>query len=617
MSTVSVEIKGKEDVSTAAKKAADGLGGVGKAAAGMAAALGPVAIATAVVIATIREVAKVVDECVTEFAANERAAIAFNAAIAQSGTISVAAGNALAKFAEEIADMTGETGESVQSMETLLVTSGRTEGEVRKLISAAVDMSAATGKDLRTSVEELNKTFSGTEGRMGQLIPELQSLTKEQLAAGAAVDVVAEKYRGMGDALQESTDVSIKNYQNAMDDLKASLGGLISLGLSPLRGWLTDIVRQWGEAASAARNYATAQAKIKGGKGVDTLAEVELEALNKKKLAYIEELKAIRSGSREGGDMYKLQTQEIDRVIAEQKAIAEALRNFSLDRGYSKYMPGAAPSIPSAGSGSDGGAATLNPNTTFQGWNFEGTASPLIDAAALAFYDEANTSLAMQASLLADVGAGAYEYGDALENAAATVASLTDNTSDFEDGWRNALESIKSQWRGWDGMVQNTIQIIYSGMTRALESVGAALYNQSLGWDTLGATALDVLAQVLRSIGAQLAGLAVVHGLMFDFVGMGLAIAGSAAAFIAAGVADAWASDVAAGSAPGASSTVPATGSSAAILTTGSSASYSTPRDITVNVSVTTSALVGDDGIRQFSLMIWREIKSAGVLGAA
>ena len=51
--------------------------------------------------------------------------------------------------------------------------------------------------------------------------------------------------------------------------------------------------------------------------------------------------------------------------------------------------------------------------------------------------------------------------------------------------------------------------------------------------------------------------------------------------------------------------------------TTGANASYSQARDVTVNVSVTTSALVGDDGIRQFSLMIWREIQSAGVLGAA
>ena len=51
--------------------------------------------------------------------------------------------------------------------------------------------------------------------------------------------------------------------------------------------------------------------------------------------------------------------------------------------------------------------------------------------------------------------------------------------------------------------------------------------------------------------------------------------------------------------------------------TTGASASYTTPRDIVVNVDVTTAALVGEDGIRQFALIIGRELKSAGVLGVA
>jgi len=599
MSTVSVEIKGKEDVSTAAKKAASSLGDVTSGAAGMAASFAPVAIAGAAVIAAIRQVAQTVDECVTEFAANERAAIAFNAAIAQSGTISVAAGNALAKFAEEIATMTGETGESVQSMETLLVTSGRTEGEVRKLISAAVDMSAATGKDLRTSVEELNKTFSGTEGRMSQLIPELKDLTDEELKNGGAIDIVAAKYAGLGEALQDSTDVSIKNYQNAMDDLKSSLGGLISLGLSPLRDWLTDLVRQWGEAASAARNYATAQAKIKGGKGVDTLSEVELEALNKKKLAYIAELKDLRAGSREGGDMYKLQTQEIERAIAEQAAIAEALRNFSLDRAFQQYKPGVAPAIPAAtspGGGSVGGASS---GTTGSGrindpekeWN------DFVEAHRV----------------------GVREINSGIDDVIAQYDNLDNRMVEGPSIWKDSIDAVAAQYREWNLVLENITLTLYSGVTAALETVGAAIFNQKFVWNDLGKIALDVLAQVLRGIGAQLAGLAAVHFISLDFVGGGLAAAGAAAAFVAAGAVDAWSTSLtgapadayATGSAVGVPSGTSGTG------TTGANASYSQARDVTVNVSVTTSTLVGDDGIRQFSLMIWREIQSAGVLGAA
>jgi hypothetical protein len=56
---------------------------------------------------------------------------------------------------------------------------------------------------------------------------------------------------------------------------------------------------------------------------------------------------------------------------------------------------------------------------------------------------------------------------------------------------------------------------------------------------------------------------------------------------------------------------------SAGTGTSGSSASYAVARDITVNVSITTSALVGGDGIQQFALIIGRELRSAGVLGVA
>ena len=65
------------------------------------------------------------------------------------------------------------------------------------------------------------------------------------------------------------------------------------------------------------------------------------------------------------------------------------------------------------------------------------------------------------------------------------------------------------------------------------------------------------------------------------------------------------------------SSALTAAGSTSYGGTTGASASYQKPRDITVNVAVQTSALVGDDGISQFALIIGRELKAAGVLGVA
>jgi len=626
MSTVSVEIKGKEDVSTAAKKAATGLREVGSSATSLASSFAPVAIAGAAVIGAIREIAQTVDECVVAFAENERALLAFNAALGQSSSISVAAAGSLTQFANEIAAMTGETGASVQSMETLLITSGRTEVEVRKLIEAAVDMSAATGKDLRSSVEQLNKTFGGTAGELGEIIPEMKSLTKEQLLAGAAVDLIASKYDGLGESLANSVDVGLKNYKNAVSDLKAELGGLISQGLSPLRAWLTDIIRQWGEAAGAARNYTSAMLKAKGGASLDSFTEQELVALNKAKLEFIEQRKGVLLQLREGSDDFKTVTAQIERAVQEQQQIAGQLRTFSLARAYASYIPGAAPSLPSASSGSSGSptpaavadAVVLGIETAFQGWNFEGTVAASTGIGEMPWTPAEDRS-----------SGGSMLFGGGL-------AGLDDVLGPVIDSFGSMLGSL--------GMVQaflDPIGTILSGVMDILGPLIETLLTPLVGifrilGQTLGriiAPLFDALGpiikyiaeafvwfynKVIRPIGNALiaifnivynAIMAVVNGIIYAINKL-LPKNKEISSVSYRSLSQGQLSEISVGS-------LSAAGAASSTTTTGANASYTQARDITVNVSVTTSALVGDDGIREFSLMIWREIKSAGVLGAA
>ena len=629
MSTVSVEIKGKEDVSTAAKKAATGLRDVGSSASSLASSFAPVAIAGAAVIGAIREIAQTVDECVVAFAENERASLAFNAAISQSGSITTAAASALTQFANEIAAMTGETGASVQSMETLLITSGRTEAEVRKLIEAAVDMSAATGKDLRSSVEQLNKTFGGTAGELGEIIPEMKSLTKEQLLAGEAVDLIAGKYDGLGEALANSVDVGLKNYKNAVTDLKAELGGLISQGLSPLRAWLTDIIRQWGEAAGAARNYTSAMAKAKGGAGIDSFTEQELVALNKARLAFIEQRKGVLLQLREGSDDFKTVTKQIDDAVADQQKIATALLDFSRSRAYAGYLPGEAPALPSAApGGSSGGSAApaavvdavvLGIETAFQGWNFEGTVA-------------------------ASAGIGEMPWAPAEDRSSGGSMLFGGGLAGLDDVLGPLIDSFGSMF-GSMSMLQSLLDpigTILSGVMDILGPLIETLLTPLVGiFRILGQTLGRIVAPLFEMLGPIIKGIAEVFVWLYNKVlrpiGNGIITLFNVVANMVLGIwngivaainaALGWAgvnlsyasyraldqghlSEISVGD-------LSAAGSASSSSTTGANASYTQARDITVNVSVTTSALVGDDGIREFSLMIWREIKSAGVLGAA
>lgn len=227
-----------------------------------------------------KKVASVAADMESAWAAQEKALLGFEAAMRGAAQISSAGASELKAFAQSMAALVGVDDQVILSLETFLATSGRTEAQIKSIISAAADMSAATGKDLKSSVEQLNKTFGGTAGELGEILPAMKSLTKEQLLAGDAVKLVSDQYKGMADVMSGSAQVSIDNYNNAIGDLKESLGGLISEGLSPLRDWLTDLARQWAAATDAARGYGKVQRAIasKDAGALVLLTDTDLEA---------------------------------------------------------------------------------------------------------------------------------------------------------------------------------------------------------------------------------------------------------------------------------------------------------------------------------------------------
>ena len=108
---------------------------------------------------TVSEAARQAGDAVVDMSERSKTAfsgITVTAAMAQSSQITREQAAALAQYAEAQASRTGADDEAVLGMVSFLATAGRTDEQIRALISAASDMSIVTGKDLRTSVEELN-----------------------------------------------------------------------------------------------------------------------------------------------------------------------------------------------------------------------------------------------------------------------------------------------------------------------------------------------------------------------------------------------------------------------------------------------------------------------------
>lgn len=85
--------------------------------------------------------------------------------------------------------------EVIIAQQAFLASMGLTEQQIKDTTEAAVQLSAATGISLEMAVKNLAKTFGGMTGRLGETIPQLKSLTAEQLKNGEAVKFVLNNYK--------------------------------------------------------------------------------------------------------------------------------------------------------------------------------------------------------------------------------------------------------------------------------------------------------------------------------------------------------------------------------------------------------------------------------------
>lgn len=126
----------------------------------------------------------------------------------------------LKDYASEIQSVSNFGDEGTIDVMAQLAAAGRNESEIMKLVAAAADYAAAKHISLESAVENLNKSYGGLAGELGELFPEVKALTAEQLKNGEAVDIIAQKYKGFA---QEAAD-SGTQAKNAFGDFMESLG---------------------------------------------------------------------------------------------------------------------------------------------------------------------------------------------------------------------------------------------------------------------------------------------------------------------------------------------------------------------------------------------------------
>lgn len=176
----------------------------------------------------------------------------------------------LRNFASELQSLS-EIGDevSLQVMSQLAAT-GRNEEQIMSIMSAAADMAAVTGQDLASAAQQLNATLNGNAGLLGRQIGAINNLTKEELENGRAVELVAQKYKGVAAA---TADVEVQ-LSNSWGDFKENIGRGWQNVTQPVKQFFLDVLYNINEAT--AKTNAIKDASGKRNDGTATAADTKI-----------------------------------------------------------------------------------------------------------------------------------------------------------------------------------------------------------------------------------------------------------------------------------------------------------------------------------------------------
>ena len=161
-----------------------------------------------------------------------------NASLAQIGEFSAATSKDLQAFASQLQSVSTFGDEAILENIAFAQSLGATAEQSKVVAAASADLAAALGIDLQSATRNVAKTLGGYAGELGEVIPELKSLTTEQLQAGEGVKLLADQFAGRAAAQTRTFGGALSQLKNSFGDLLENIGDIVTK--SPV---LVDIFR--------------------------------------------------------------------------------------------------------------------------------------------------------------------------------------------------------------------------------------------------------------------------------------------------------------------------------------------------------------------------------------
>ena len=150
-----------------------------------------------------------------------------------SGDFTPQAFEGLKTFASSLQDISTVGDEVILKGLALAKSFKATNDQAKLIVEAAVNFSAATGKTFDEAIRQISKTLGGFAGELGEVSTEIKALTKEELLAGKAAEVLNKQFAGLAQKNVTSFSGQLQQLFNVIGDLKEVIGAPINEVLLP------------------------------------------------------------------------------------------------------------------------------------------------------------------------------------------------------------------------------------------------------------------------------------------------------------------------------------------------------------------------------------------------
>ena len=156
----------------------------------------------------------------------------------------------------EMQSLVGIGDEQVQNLAMLGLSYGIQADKILEATEASIYLSKVTGTDVDTIMRGFAQTMEGTVGILGRYIPEVRSLSEEQLKAGEAIDLINEKFEGLDETLSQTTESSLARMKASIGDLGEIMGEKLAPIVKRVSDFVVDFTTAAGESGSVLKTVA-------------------------------------------------------------------------------------------------------------------------------------------------------------------------------------------------------------------------------------------------------------------------------------------------------------------------------------------------------------------------